>query len=87
MRELVSKTIYLVWKIRNERRIGNNDAREREMTDSDIRNRWTHAINKRLTIDRALTNSARFGKRALEKTLVKSTWKHCLRKEDELPDE
>ena len=80
-RILVSETAYLIWKMRNERRI-----RDHEATDSEVRNRWTKAINKRLTIDRALTNSTRFGKRALDKKLVKSTWRNCLNREEELPE-
>ena len=85
-RILVSETAYLVWKMRNERRIRNDETRGREATDSEIRNRWIEAINRRLTIDRALTDNTRFGKRALDKKLVKSTWKHCLNREEELPD-
>lgn len=47
-------------------------------------NKWIHAPNLRLTTDRTLTNSTKFGKRALSEKLVKNTWSD---NEDELlPD-
>ena len=48
-------------------------------------NRWTYAINKRLMIDRMLTNRTRFKKKALNEKLVKGTWKGCLNNEEDLP--
>ena len=84
-RILVSETAYLIWKMRNERRIRDGDTPGHEQQEREIRNRWTHALNKRLTIDRALTNDIKFGKRALsEKTVIK-TWHGCLDNENELP--
>ena len=84
-RILISETAYLIWKSRNERRIRDEDDPEREASEREIRNRWTGALNKRLTIDRTLTNDAKFGKRALNEKLVKRTWSGCLNNEDELP--
>ena len=84
-RILVSETAYLIWKLRNERRIRDEDAPEREASEIEIRNRWSYAMNKRLTVDRALTNDAKFGNRALSEKLVKQTWTGCLDNEDELP--
>ena len=72
--------------MRNERRIRNNDTMEHKVMDSEIHNRWKKAINKRLTIDQVLTNS-RFGKWALEKKPVRGTWKRCLTREEELPED
>ena len=85
-RIIVSETAYLVWKMRNERRIRDGDDTVSEASDSEVRNRWTHAINKRLTIDRALTNTEKFRKRAVDEKLVKKTWKGCLENEEDLPD-
>ena len=84
-RILVSETAYLIWKLRNERRIRDEDRPEREASVHEIRKRWTSALNKRLTIDRALTNGAKFGKRALSEKLVIKTWRGCLGNEDKLP--
>ena len=83
-RILVSETAYLIWKMRNERRIRDED--HVTSSASETRNRWVHALNKRLTIDRALTNDWRFGKRALDKQLIKYTWKGCIENEEDLPN-
>ena len=47
--------------------------------------RWINAINKRLTIDRFLTDKKRFGKKAMCEKLVKATWTACLKNEELLP--
>ena len=83
-RILMSDTAYLVWRLRNERRI--RDDNVDTTTPSSIRNRLINATNKRLTIDRLLTNKKRFGKKALCEKLVKATWKHCLQNEEALPE-
>ena len=82
-RIIMSETAYLIWKMRNERRIRDDDART-DKSNETIK-RWTNAINKRLTIDRILTDDNKFKKKALNKKLVKATWKHCLKDEDYLP--
>ena len=58
-RIIVSETAYLIWKMRNERRIRNNDGPD-TTTKREIRNRWTNAINRRLTINCTLTDKRRF---------------------------
>ena len=83
-RILVSETAYLIWKMRNERRIRDEDRPEHESQEHEACNRWTHALNKQLTIDRALTNNRRFSKKALNEKTVKNTWKGCLANEDKL---
>ena len=82
---IVSETAFLIWKLRNERRIRDEDSQEHGNIATETTNRWINAINKRLTIDRLLTNDKRFGKRALNKKLVKSTWRGCVKNEENLP--
>ena len=82
-RILVSETAYLIWKLRNERRIRDNDNVTTPITE--ITTRWSNAINKQLTIDRALTDNVRFGRKALPGKLIRSTWRKCLRNEESLP--
>ena len=82
---LVSETAYLVWKLRNERRIRDDEGPIQ--TDDEVRKRWTHAVNKRAHPDRLLTNSARFKKNAIEAKLVKATWSGCLAGEEDLPSD
>ena len=84
---IVSETAYLIWKMRNERRIKGEDSPNNMNSDAETCNRWTHAINKRLTIDCALTDNTKFGKRALNSKTVKSTWKNCLKDKEDLPTE
>ena len=86
-RIIVSETAYLIWKMRNERRIRGGDPAVCSTTEAVIFNRWTHAVNKRLTTDRALTDGKRFGKKALNEKLVKNTWKGCLKNEEDLPSD
>ena len=78
------ETAYLIWKVKTERRTRDEDNADQETTETEIHNRWIHAINKRLTIDRAPTNE-RFGQRAADKKLVRKTWVGCLKNEDNLP--
>ena len=82
-RILISETAYLIWKLRNERRIRDDEGPVQTATET--RNRWTYAINKRLTIDRMLTKKTRFKKKALDEKLVRSTWRKCLKNEEDLP--
>ena len=84
-RILISETAFLIWKMRNKRRIRDEDTPGREHSESETYNRWKHAINKRLTIDRALTNKERFRKKAINEKLVKATWRNCLQNEEDLP--
>ena len=72
-RILMSETAFLIWKLRNERRIRDEDVQEHRNITTETTTRWTNAINKRLTIDQHLTNDIRFGKRALNEKLVKNT--------------
>ena len=84
-RILTSETTYLIWRMRNERRIHDEDTTPNNSPTPTI-NRWMHAINKRLMINRALTDDIRFCKKAIDKKLVKATWRNCLDNEDRLPD-
>ena len=82
-RILVLEVAYLIWKLRNERRIRDNKGQVQ--ADDEVTTRWTNTLNKRLTTDRMLTNEARFQKNALEAAAIKGTWRNCLKDEEELP--
>ena len=71
--------------MRNERRIRDKD-NPTVSTINELTNRWTHVINKRLTVDRALTDITRFGRKVISSQLVKATWKGCPKNEEDLPD-
>ena len=53
--------------------------------DKEVTARWTNTLNKRLTMDRMLTNEARFQKNMLEASTVKGMWGNCLKDEIGLP--
>ena len=84
-RILMSETAYLIWRMRNERRIRDKN-NPTVSTINELTNRGTHAINKRLTVNRALTDITRFGRKAISSQLVKATWSGCPKNKEDLPD-
>jgi ribonuclease HI len=82
-RILVSETAYLIWKLRNERTI--RDENGPPQSPNEVHNKWINTMNKRLTTDRLLTNTARFQSNAVDNKLVKATWTNCLKEEENLP--
>jgi hypothetical protein len=85
-RILVSESTFLIWKLRCTRII---ELGENEMlwpSKQEIHNRWIHVINRRLALDQAMTNT-RYGKKALDKSLVLRTWSGVLKDEASLPED
>ncbi|KAJ7185333.1 hypothetical protein C8R46DRAFT_882190, partial [Mycena filopes] len=81
---LISESLFLIWKIRNDCVI--NRAGE-ALPDNAIRNKWLYTINLRLKFDCALTNHGKFGKQnSIKVSVVLQTWKSTLMDEDELPE-
>ncbi|KAJ6576536.1 hypothetical protein DFH09DRAFT_1246437 [Mycena vulgaris] len=83
---LMTESAHLIWKMRCEfvvGREGKDPASARE-----VHNRWVHAINERLEIDRNLTDKLKYGKQySIAPSLVLDTWKGVLEKEEDLPDD
>ena len=81
-RIMMSESAHLIWKIRCERVI-----REEPMpvTPAEVDRRWRHAIASRADLDKKMTNP-KYGKKALNKDLVKSTWKGIFDDENNIPD-
>ena len=85
-RILMTESAHLIWKIRNERVIKEEDQPPRPpITRQEIHARWRTAMNARLAEDCALTNAGKYGKKALAKSLVERTWSKTLQDEDDLP--
>jgi ribonuclease HI len=81
-RILISESAYVIWKLRNDRRIARNGA---PATEQEILNKWKFAINQRLQVDVTLANRPRKGKRpALAPQLVLTTWSGTLDNEHDL---
>ncbi|PBK66451.1 ribonuclease H-like protein [Armillaria solidipes] len=87
-RILMTETVHLIWKIRCQRRIQRgDDSPESWHTRDEVHNLWVAAMNRRLTIDRALVNKYRYGTKALKKSMVLSTWEGTLLDEGALPED
>jgi ribonuclease HI len=68
-RILMSESAHLIWILRCERRIRDEDHSERA-----IYNRWDRKINDRMRVDCLLTNEYLFEKKALKTKKVYDTW-------------
>ncbi|KAJ7017994.1 hypothetical protein C8F04DRAFT_978182 [Mycena alexandri] len=82
-RILISESIFMIWKIRNNCVISRDGE---PLPENEIHNKWLYAMNMRLTFDRALTNHAKYGRQiSIKSSLVLQTWSSTLLKEDALP--
>ncbi|PBK60021.1 ribonuclease H-like protein [Armillaria solidipes] len=86
-RILVMESAWLIWKLRNERRIQNEDDPERWHSQQEIHNRWLSMINLRLKIDCLLTSSGKYGDKAMPAKTVAATWSGILKDEEGLSDD
>ncbi|KAJ7906125.1 hypothetical protein B0H13DRAFT_1568251, partial [Mycena leptocephala] len=78
---LVSESAFnLVWKLRNDRVVHG-----RVPTETEIHNRWVNSINTRLRLDRLLTDTTRYGNRAMNIKTVLRTWDGVLMDNKNLP--
>ncbi|TFY59887.1 hypothetical protein EVJ58_g5494 [Rhodofomes roseus] len=85
-RIIMTESAYLIWKIRCERVIGGAENPNQPLpTLQEIQGRWLHAINDRLATDCQLTNSDKYGNKAIRQSLVERTWGGVLKNEDTLP--
>ena len=84
-RIIITESTYLIWKLRCERVIGHAEETEWTHSVQAITNRWTYAINARLTLDRAMTRAKPPQKRLIAKRVL-ATWSKTLEKETELPE-
>ncbi|KAJ7134135.1 hypothetical protein C8R46DRAFT_833262, partial [Mycena filopes] len=51
----------------------------------EIRNRWKHRLNVRISFDCLMTNKAKYRSKAIKKSLVLKTWAKVVQDEDRLP--
>ncbi|KAJ7615152.1 hypothetical protein DFH06DRAFT_919230, partial [Mycena polygramma] len=80
-RIVISESAHLIWRLRNERVINGKDP----PSETEIQNRWEHSLNIRISLDCLLTNKAKYGSKAIKKSLVLRTWSGILQNEDRLP--
>ncbi|KAH8798065.1 hypothetical protein DL96DRAFT_1477666, partial [Flagelloscypha sp. PMI_526] len=77
---LITETAHLAWKLRCERVIENE---VKNFSETEVRNRWRHALLLRAQYDVALTDKLRYEKKAISKKIVEATWSKVLRTEGE----
>ena len=80
-RILMTESAHLIWKLRCERVI----REESPPSTTEVRKRWKYAITARADLDKKMTNP-RYGKKALDESLVENTWVSLLQDENKLPD-
>ncbi|KAG1861731.1 hypothetical protein DFJ58DRAFT_657208, partial [Suillus subalutaceus] len=85
-RILTLESAHLIWKLRCERVIKLAGNKDKFHSETEIHNRWIHAINMRLKFDWLLTDSMRYGNKAIKIDTVLKTWSGLLKDEDNLPD-
>ncbi|KAJ6620491.1 hypothetical protein B0H10DRAFT_1632477, partial [Mycena sp. CBHHK59/15] len=79
---IAGESVFLVWKIRCERLM----SRKSVHSEIEIHNRWTACMNNCLKIDRLLTDTSRYGNRALNINMVLKTWDGVLMDNENLPE-
>ncbi|KAL1678588.1 hypothetical protein EV122DRAFT_177620, partial [Schizophyllum commune] len=86
---LISESAFLIWKLRNERVIRGEEraGNPNFFSEQHIRSRWLQTMNNRLTLDREMTKSYKYGKRAIQKEVVLTTWCGVLHEELSLPED
>ncbi|KAJ6578102.1 hypothetical protein B0H19DRAFT_930983, partial [Mycena capillaripes] len=81
---LVSTSMHLIWRLRNERRFNDGNGKH---THTEIHNRWVAGLDLVLKRDRLFTNKIHFGRLAFKRHIVLNTWSGILWDEDSLPDD
>ncbi|KAF5344335.1 hypothetical protein D9758_013247 [Tetrapyrgos nigripes] len=82
-RILITESAYLIWVLRCERVIANDN---KPFTEEEIENRWWKMINERFKLDARMTSKKYEGK-AISRKLVEDTWKGLLHDEEHLPED
>ncbi|KAJ7136376.1 ribonuclease H-like protein [Mycena crocata] len=85
-RILISETAHQIWKLRCTRVIQRGNDPALYHTEAELHNKWLFCINTRLKHDALLTDSRKFGRRALDIKKVQNTWKGVLKDPENLPD-
>lgn len=77
-RMLISKSMYLIWKLRCERAITWGNDPSKFHSPHKIHNEWVQTINARLKMDSIRTNTKIFKAKVIKPKIVLKTWKNCL---------
>ena len=83
---VVSESAYLIWRIRCEWRIEQEEDQDKLHTSEELTNRWLALINTRLKLDCLMANKHRYGHKAIDLRVVMKTWNGMLQDERGLPE-
>ena len=83
-RILMMELTHLIWVLRHERRITNEDNHQYCHTEETVTNCWYRKINERLQINCLLTNKYPYRNKALKTEKVFNTWVNCSTNKDDL---
>ena len=84
---LMSESAHLIWKMRCEWKINREGSPTRIHTEDEIEATWERAMNRRLQLERLMTDSTRYGKKALKAKLIEKTWWGVLQDQENLPED
>ncbi|KAJ7018275.1 ribonuclease H-like protein [Mycena alexandri] len=85
-RILISETAHLIWKLRCTRVIERNSNPARYYSEAEIHNKWLHCINSHLKTNALLTDTKKYGNRAIKIKTDLNTWKGVLKDPENLPE-
>jgi ribonuclease HI len=84
--KLVSETASEVWNMRCKRLLNREpDEPERTFSSSKIQSHIAQRPNTCIVIDRQLTDTRRYGRKAIPRTIVLATWGSVLQNESSFP--
>jgi len=84
---LVSESAHLIWRLRCKWKISEGAAPEKIPSDDAVKKMWLQNINRRLQLEMLQTDKLRYGRKALNSTLVEKTWWGVLRDQELLSDD
>ncbi|TFK62739.1 hypothetical protein BDN72DRAFT_827234 [Pluteus cervinus] len=85
-RIVMTESMYLIWKLRCEWKINDDGDPAKAPNHERIRQKWLYTLDQRVKLDSILTNRKIYGKKALSKKSVKTTWKGALENEQDLDE-
>jgi ribonuclease HI len=86
-RILMTESAHMIWVLRCERRITNQENPHNFHTEEAVQNRWYKKVNERMQIDCLLTNKFLYENKALKTKKVYDTWAKCSTSTEELHSE
>ncbi|TRM66514.1 hypothetical protein BD626DRAFT_451541 [Schizophyllum amplum] len=75
-RILISEGAYMVWLVRNERVVQNENDKTKYAAPAALKERLRAQLRRRHTIDKTMTDKRQFGVKAILQATVDDTWHH-----------